>query len=62
MALGLGVLAIPPQIFWAMTVPELAAAVRGRLGDAGLEAPIERAHLDGLMARYPDLMPKNDFV
>ena len=50
MALGLGVLRLPPPVFWSMSLPELTAA----LGPGpGLDAP-DRAALDALIARYPD--------
>ena len=50
MALGMGALRLPPPVFWAMSPPELLAA----LGPApGLDAPA-RADLDALMRRFPD--------
>lgn len=56
MRLGLGALRLPPDVFWAMTPVELRRALEG----AGLLAPgagtawMDRATLDGLMARFPD--------
>ena len=35
MAVGLGVLGLPPAVFWAMSPKELEAALRGRTGGAG---------------------------
>jgi uncharacterized phage protein (TIGR02216 family) len=52
MALGLGHLRLPPGAFWAMTLPELAAALRGTGGVH--PAPMVRGELDALMARFPD--------
>lgn len=49
---GLGVLALAPADFWAMTPRELAAALAGRFGE--LPAPLDRAVLDGLMQQFPD--------
>jgi uncharacterized phage protein (TIGR02216 family) len=49
---GLGVLRLAPEQFWRMTPRELAyaiEAVRGR------NAPLDRAGLDALMERYPDV-------
>lgn len=54
MAAGLGLLRLPPAAFWAMTPRELAAALRGLLGDAQAFAPPSRADLTRLAARFPD--------
>ena len=54
MAAGLGLLRLPPPVFWAMTPRELAAAIRGAVGLAAAPGPIGRPALDRLMARYPD--------
>ena len=51
MAFGLGRLQLPPDIFWAMTPAELAAAWRAFRPEG--EAP-DRAALTGLMTRFPD--------
>jgi uncharacterized phage protein (TIGR02216 family) len=48
---GLGVLQLSPESFWRMTPRELALAIEARLGRG---APIGRAALNQLMARYPD--------
>ena len=54
MALGMGALRLPPSTFWAMSLPELLAA----LGPpAGLDAPA-RADLDALLRRFPDSDPQ----
>jgi uncharacterized phage protein (TIGR02216 family) len=56
MRLGLGALRLAPQDFWAMTPVELQRALEG----AGILLPdgagrwMERAALEGLMARFPD--------
>jgi len=52
LAVGLGVLRLPPEQFWRMTPRELAAALRGLHGDAS--TPLDRAAFDALRARFPD--------
>ena len=52
MAIGLGVLRLPPRDFWAMTPAELAARSRG-WGDSA-SAPMSRESFNALMARFPD--------
>jgi uncharacterized phage protein (TIGR02216 family) len=54
MAAGLGLLRLPPAVFWSMTPRELAAALRGLLGPAIAYAPLPRAALAQLMRRFPD--------
>ena len=54
MAVGLGVLGLPPAVFWAMSPKELEAALRGRTGGAAGEAPPSRAVLAALADRFPD--------
>lgn len=53
MAVALGVLGLAPDVFWAMTVKELAAAIRGRCG-APAQASLSRYDLDAMMQRFPD--------
>ncbi|GAB4225327.1 MAG: hypothetical protein Kow0032_00900 [Methyloligellaceae bacterium] len=53
MALGLGVLRLPPAQFWAMTPRELHAAA-SLLFAPGRQAAPGRADLAALMHRYPD--------
>jgi len=53
MAIGLGVLRLPPRDFWAMTPAELGRAVSGLTGGAD-GAQMSRHSLDMLMARFPD--------
>ncbi|MBB3963736.1 MULTISPECIES: rcc01693 family protein [Rhizobium] len=48
---GLCLLRLPPQSFWAMTPVEFHAAAGGL---SPPRAPVSRADLDGLMARFPD--------
>jgi uncharacterized phage protein (TIGR02216 family) len=48
---GLGVLKLPPEQFWRMTPRELAYAIEAA---SGRGAPLDRAALKQLMARYPD--------
>jgi uncharacterized phage protein (TIGR02216 family) len=52
MRFGLGRLRLPPDVFWAMTVPELAAAAAARQPPA--PPPLDRAALVALSARFPD--------
>jgi uncharacterized phage protein (TIGR02216 family) len=53
MAAGLGLLRIPPAVFWAMTPKELEAALRALIGPAP-EVPLSRTALGRLMSLYPD--------
>jgi uncharacterized phage protein (TIGR02216 family) len=57
MALGFGVLRLPPDAFWAMSLPELLAATRGLRGDFGRAPALGRPQLAALMARFPDVHP-----
>ena len=52
LAIGLGVLRLSPDEFWNMTPREFAAALHGLHGDPA--APLDRAALDALIARFPD--------
>ncbi|MEQ8267647.1 MAG: phage tail assembly chaperone [Parvibaculum sp.] len=53
MTLGLGTLRLPPDIFWRLTLPELAAAARAvRPRDGG--RPMTRDELERLACLYPD--------
>lgn len=54
MAFGLGVLRLPPAVFWAMTLREVAAAAEGVAGRTGRVGPPPRTALEGLMAAFPD--------
>jgi len=49
--LGLGVLRLAPQTFWAMSLPEWRAAL-SRLPKRS--APLARAELEHLMKEFPD--------
>ncbi|MFV0298260.1 MAG: rcc01693 family protein [Hyphomicrobiaceae bacterium] len=52
MALGFGLLRLPPDVFWKMTPREFALAaeaVRGRR-----TVPMQRGELEGLMQAFPD--------
>ncbi len=51
MAFGLGVLKLTPAAFWAMTLREVAAVVRGI---APKETLLGRPRLAELMERFPD--------
>lgn len=52
MAFGFGRLRLSSRDFWRLTPRELAAALRAWSGPA--RAPLDRAGLAGLMARFPD--------
>lgn len=52
MRFGLGVLRMTPRDFWAMTPREFLAAAEPLLGEAA--APMTRADLEALRARFPD--------
>lgn len=52
MALGLGTLRLAPDVFWRMTLPELAAAARAARPRG--DAPMAREELERLAERYPD--------
>lgn len=54
MAFGLGVLGLSPNLFWTMSVSELMAAMRGRLGGAAQVPALSRAGLEEMMAAFPD--------
>jgi uncharacterized phage protein (TIGR02216 family) len=53
MAVGFGVLGLPPTTFWAMTPKELEAALRGKFGGAS-EGPPGRGDVASLMRKFPD--------
>lgn len=54
MRLGLGVLRLPPDTFWAMTPVEMTRALEGA-GILGLaEQKMTRDGLEALMAAFPD--------
>jgi uncharacterized phage protein (TIGR02216 family) len=53
MALGLGVLRLPPAAFWSLTPRELDAAIRGLTGSP-VPHPPRRSDLEQLMNRFPD--------
>ncbi|WP_084465886.1 MULTISPECIES: rcc01693 family protein [unclassified Aminobacter] len=55
-ALGLGLLRLPPRDFWTMTPRELAHALRFLRGD---QTPPTRAALAELMRMFPD-QPRGD--
>ncbi len=54
MALGLGLLRLPPGMFWSLTLPELAAAISGVRGDLDAAAPLGSSDLAALMTLFPD--------
>ena len=52
MAVGLGVLRLPPEAFWRMTPRELAAVIDGAGGRTLVS--LDRADFAALQARFPD--------
>jgi uncharacterized phage protein (TIGR02216 family) len=54
MEAGLGVLRLPPHIFWTMTPRELEAALKGAFGVSRQAGPMSRADLAALMNLHPD--------
>jgi uncharacterized phage protein (TIGR02216 family) len=52
MRFGFGVLGLSSRDFWGLTPKELAAAAEGLFGEQ--RPPLDRAALDGMIARYPD--------
>ena len=52
MAMGLGLLRLSPAAFWAMTLKEMAAVLRGLVPRR--EAPLRRAAFAEMMRRFPD--------
>jgi len=54
MAVGLGLLRLPPEAFWSMTMREFAAAASALLGPPSSSAAPSRAGLANLMSRFPD--------
>ena len=54
MAAGMGVMGMAPDVFWSTTPRELAAALRGRLGEQASPSPLAQTDLERLMQRFPD--------
>ena len=54
MRVGLGVLRLPPQQFWAMTPRELEAAIHGIHGRVAQSGRLSRCELTDLMRQFPD--------
>lgn len=54
MAAGFGLLGLSPHAFWALTLKELEAAIRGRLGPAASEQALSRNDMAELQRRFPD--------
>ena len=54
MAIGLGVLALSPAVFWALTPKEFDAALRGRFGTERSAGGLTQADLSALMQAFPD--------
>ncbi len=60
MASGLGVLGLAPAVFWSMTLKELDAALRGRLGPHALDTAPDQQTLNSLMQLFPDELFPDD--
>jgi uncharacterized phage protein (TIGR02216 family) len=54
MAIGLGLLRLPPAAFWSMTPKELDAALTGLFGLLDHSEAPPRHALAALMRRFPD--------
>jgi uncharacterized phage protein (TIGR02216 family) len=54
MSLGLGILRLDPRAFWAMTLPEFAAAARAVTGPSTAPYLPNRRDLSRLMSQFPD--------
>lgn len=54
MRVGLGLLGLAPEAFWAMTPREFEAAVQGRFGRSGTIPRMNVAQLEQLMRQFPD--------
>jgi uncharacterized phage protein (TIGR02216 family) len=54
LAFGFGILALPPDAFWRLTLPEFLAALEARSGRRRAVAPLGRAEFAALLARFPD--------
>jgi uncharacterized phage protein (TIGR02216 family) len=52
MTLGLGLLRLAPEAFWAMTPREFDRAARAVLGDGG--DALDRGAVDRMMQAFPD--------
>lgn len=52
MEVGLGILQIPPDQFWRMTVREFWAVYRGRVGRKKPEKPLTMADVREMEKRY----------
>lgn len=50
MTLGLSRLRLPPEVFWRLSLPELAAMAAG----FGEQAGLTRREVERLMRRFPD--------
>ncbi|HUF56383.1 MAG TPA: rcc01693 family protein [Thermohalobaculum sp.] len=54
MRVGLGLMRMPPEVFWGMTPREISRALEGAgLAPVGAAA-LRRGDLDALIARFPD--------
>ena len=55
MVTGLGLLRLPPAVFWAMTPRELASALQPLTGPMTASPVPSRRDLEQLMQRFPDV-------
>ncbi|MFP3944551.1 MAG: phage tail assembly chaperone [Alphaproteobacteria bacterium] len=49
MRIGLGVMGLPPQAFWSMSLREWALALEGLAGARGAVKPLTRSELERLI-------------
>ncbi len=54
MTAGLGLLRLPPAVFWTMTMAELRAALHAVIESYPNPAPPSRSEVIALLKRYPD--------
>lgn len=59
MRVGLGVLRLPPEVFWAMTPAELRLALEGA-GVVQTDPGLDKSWLSNLMAAFPDTALKTE--
>jgi len=52
MTIGMGLLCLPPETFWRMTLPELSAAANALLVPKRIN--MGRRELEEMMSRFPD--------
>ena len=56
MEIGLGIIGLPPETFWNMSIYEFYSALEGfkEFNTDQSKKPLTKAQLEDLMERYPD--------